>query len=85
MNIFDTPQSLESELSSGPGKVIPIQCDVRNEEQILAMFERIRTELGRIDVCINNAGLAHPAYLSSGGTEHWREMLEVIHWREMLS
>ena len=51
--------------------------DLRDTEAIVALFERIRRELGGVDVLINNAGLGRRAPLMSGETEHWREMLEV--------
>jgi len=54
-----------------------MKCDVRNEEEILAMFEKIKSQFGGVDVCINNAGLAHDAPLLSGATSDWRNMMEV--------
>lgn len=54
-----------------------MKCDLTKEDEILAMFRRIQTELGGVDVCINNAGLAHCAPLLSGNTADWRNMLEV--------
>lgn len=56
---------------------LPIQTDLRDEAQILAMFEKIRTTWGGVDVLVNNAGLGHKASLLDGSTEHFREMLEV--------
>ena len=41
------------------------------------MFGRIQSELGGVDVCINNAGLAHCAPLLSGSTADWKNMLDV--------
>lgn len=37
----------------------------------------MQDKFGGVDVCVNNAGLAHDAPLFSGETESWREMLEV--------
>ena len=54
-----------------------IKCDVRNEDEIIAMFEKIKAQFGGVDVCINNAGLAHDAPLLSGATSDWRNMMEV--------
>ena len=62
---------------TGPGQVIPMQCDLTNESEILATFARIRSELGGVDVCVNNAGLAKNAPLLSGTTDQWREMFDV--------
>lgn len=36
--------------------IIPIQCDVTDEEEIRSVFRRIYEESGRIDVLVNNAG-----------------------------
>ena len=41
------------------------------------MFDVIRTKYGGVDVCVNNAGLAHPAPLFSGAYSAWRNMVDV--------
>jgi len=55
----------------------PIQCDMRNEAEILSLFEQITNEWGGVDICINNAGLLKDSPLLSGDSDHWREMLDV--------
>lgn len=37
------------------GKVIPLACDVRDIDQVEAMWERAKTDLGQIHVVLNNA------------------------------
>ena len=64
-------------LKSQKGSLTPMCCDVSKEVEVLAMFDKIKNDLGGVDVCINNAGLAHDAPLLSGSTEDWRHMLEV--------
>jgi NAD(P)-dependent dehydrogenase (short-subunit alcohol dehydrogenase family) len=54
-----------------------MKCDLTKEDEILSMFGRIQSELGGVDVCINNAGLSHCAPLLSGSTADWRNMLDV--------
>jgi NAD(P)-dependent dehydrogenase (short-subunit alcohol dehydrogenase family) len=39
------------------GRAVAIQADVAHEDQILAMFERIDRELGRLTALVNNAGV----------------------------
>ena len=70
---------MAAELSDSSGKLYPMKCDVRNEAEIKAVFEYGKSTLGGIDVCINNAGVAHDAPLLSANsaTEDWRNMLEV--------
>ncbi|PVD38336.1 hypothetical protein C0Q70_00948 [Pomacea canaliculata] len=73
-------EKLREEINNktGGGSVTVIPCDVSKEEEVLAMFEKI-PNLGRVDVCINNAGLAHNAPILTGdtGVKEWRHMFEV--------
>ncbi|XP_063060174.1 dehydrogenase/reductase SDR family member 11a [Engraulis encrasicolus] len=59
------------------GTLIPYKCDLANEEEILSMFSAIRMLHHGVDVCINNAGLAHCEPLLCGRTEAWRNMIDV--------
>ena len=70
-------QSISNDVKGEKGKLIPIKCDLSKEEEILAMFKKIKTDYGGVDVLVNNAGLAHNATLLSGETEQWRNMLDV--------
>ncbi|CAG2123266.1 unnamed protein product, partial [Medioppia subpectinata] len=76
---IDQLNELESELKAKKlkGSFKAIKCDLRQESDIKAMFEEIGSSFGRIDICINNAGLAKDAPLITGDTESWREMLDV--------
>ena len=54
-----------------------MKCDVAKEDEVKAMFAVAKAQFGGVDVCVNNAGLAHSAPLLSGSTDDWRNMLEV--------
>ena len=45
------------DLADGAEGDVTIATDVSDEEQVKAMYERARDELGRIDVLFNNAGI----------------------------
>ncbi|XP_047235287.1 dehydrogenase/reductase SDR family member 11a isoform X2 [Girardinichthys multiradiatus] len=75
----DKIEKLAAECQSAgySGTLIPYKCDLSNEEEILSMFSAIKTLHKGVDVCINNAGLAHNEPLLSGKTEGWRNMIDV--------
>ncbi|XP_069125712.1 dehydrogenase/reductase SDR family member 11-like [Argopecten irradians] len=70
-------QALADELKNEKGSLTAIKCDLTKEEDILDMFAKVKAEFGGVDVCVNNAGLAHNAPILSGETQQWREMLDV--------
>lgn len=43
------------EIESAGGKALPIACDIRFEEQVVAAVEQTVKRFGGIDACINNA------------------------------
>ncbi|XP_063876872.1 dehydrogenase/reductase SDR family member 11-like isoform X1 [Scylla paramamosain] len=73
----DKVQALADELKGQPGSLLPIECDLTKDDQVLAMFARIKRELGGVDVCINNAGKAVLSSLTEGTPEQWRQMLDL--------
>lgn len=45
------------------GKIIAKKCDVTDESQVVAVFDWIRADFGRLDVLVNNAGIMRAAFL----------------------
>jgi len=43
------------EIEAAGGKALALQCDIRDEEQVLAAVEKTAETFGGIDICINNA------------------------------
>ena len=73
----DRLEMLASEIAEAGGEFLPIEADLRREEDILRVFDTIRGRWGGVDVLVNNAGVGRLAPLTSGATAAWREMLEV--------
>ena len=59
------------------GKLVGMKCDVTNEDDIKNVFSYAKDQFGGIDVCVNNAGLAHNSPLLTGDAKYWRNMLDV--------
>ena len=47
--------SAAKEIESAGGSALPIQCDLRDEEQIQASVEKAVAEFGGLDILVNNA------------------------------
>lgn len=51
-----------------------MQCDVRDEDQIIALVKSVEGQLGQVDVFFSNAGLAcgEPGHAASASNEAWQ-------------
>ncbi|XP_013880688.1 dehydrogenase/reductase SDR family member 11 [Austrofundulus limnaeus] len=67
----------ECQAAGYSGQLVPFKCDLSKTEEIESMFASIKAQHKGVDVCINNAGLAHPEFLLSGKTSGWKNMLDV--------
>lgn len=50
-----TIHSAASEIEAAGGRALPLQCDIRHEDQVAAAMERTIAAFGGIDILINNA------------------------------
>ncbi|XP_064637557.1 dehydrogenase/reductase SDR family member 11-like [Lineus longissimus] len=73
---FEKLKEVAEELNQyGSGSVYG--CDITQEDEILAMFEKVNDKYGGVDVMINAAGLANGAALTTGKTSDWKRMIDV--------
>jgi len=59
------------------GTVTAMRCDVTKEEDILRMFADIAKSHKKVDILINNAGMARTDTLTGGESAGWREMIDI--------
>jgi citronellol/citronellal dehydrogenase len=59
-----TIHSAAKEIEAAGGKALPVQCDIREEDQVMAAVEQTVEAFGGIDIAINNASA-----ISLTGTE----------------
>nr|CAD7461194.1 unnamed protein product [Timema tahoe] len=70
-------EELSTELKGAPGKLHALKGDVSKEEDILAAFDWVKKNLGRIDVLVNNAGVLYLSMLTDGETSHWKQIFDL--------
>lgn len=63
----------------GCKQLYPYKCDLSNSEEVCHMFEWIENNpnLGKVDVCIANAGMAYDNSLLEGTVTEWKQMLDI--------
>ena len=65
--IYETAQ----EVTRLGGQGIGARCDHRNDQEVQAVFEQIRSEQNRLDILVNNVWGGYEHY--TDGTEFWNE------------
>jgi NAD(P)-dependent dehydrogenase (short-subunit alcohol dehydrogenase family) len=62
--------------ASGEGRVTGAVCDVRDYDEVKALFEHARAEFGGTDVLVNNAGIGLFQTVEETAPEDFRAVLE---------
>jgi NAD(P)-dependent dehydrogenase (short-subunit alcohol dehydrogenase family) len=62
-------------IASEGGRAAFFEADLRHEEAIVDLIERVIADLGRLDVLVNNAGVSRLEGAASESLEGWNEVL----------
>lgn len=78
---FDSEHSPAAEVvelvQSLGGRAIAVKADVSQEDQVQAMFLRVREEFETIDILVNNAGLQQDAPIDEMTLQQWKTVIDV--------
>ncbi|MGJ5008607.1 SDR family NAD(P)-dependent oxidoreductase [Bradyrhizobium oligotrophicum] len=69
-------QAAVADLAGRGGRAIAITADVSDKDEVAAMVARVASELGRIDILINNAGMSirKPPHVLE--LEEWQQVID---------
>ena len=74
----DAAEQVVQAIRAAGGRAIAVQADVADEAQVLAMYERIDRELGRLTALVNNAGVVDvTARLDEMSVARFKRMFDI--------
>jgi glucose 1-dehydrogenase len=73
----DQAREVVAEIEKSGSRAFAHQADISQEDQVSAMFERMKAELGTIDILINNAGLQQDAPIDEMTLNQWNLVINV--------
>lgn len=68
---YEKLEELSKEIESMGRKVLPVKCDVTNEENVRTAVKEVMEHFGKIDILVNNAGVAAEGAVDSITEEEW--------------
>jgi NAD(P)-dependent dehydrogenase (short-subunit alcohol dehydrogenase family) len=58
-------------------RVLPVSCDVSDPDSLKHAYARVMSELGKVDIVVNNAGISRAMPFEQTTDEIWRDDLEL--------
>jgi NAD(P)-dependent dehydrogenase (short-subunit alcohol dehydrogenase family) len=69
--------SLARAMREDGGAALAVPCDVTNEGDVVALFQRVKSEFGRVDVVVNNAGVASGVAIDELSLQQWNDVVSI--------
>lgn len=71
----DAARSAVGEIRAAGGAALAVQADVRSGEAVQAMVAQVESELGEIDILINNAGITRDGLFMRMSAQDWHDVI----------
>lgn len=75
--VFDYDITPAPQEFGADSRVLAIQCDVSEEEQVQAAVEAAQGSFGRVDILVNNAGVTRDAIYHKMTDQQWDQVIKV--------
>lgn len=75
--------SVSAELSAKGAKVLCYQVDISKKSQVDKMAKSVISELGGLDILINNAGIGHNGEFVETPVATWQKLMDVNFWGQL--
>ncbi|MBN9351022.1 MAG: 3-oxoacyl-[acyl-carrier-protein] reductase [Chitinophagaceae bacterium] len=72
----DKANALANELSASGQKVKAYKSNAASYEDSESLIDQVMKEFGKIDICVNNAGISRDNLLLRVGEEQWNEVIQ---------
>ena len=59
------------------GAIVPVTCDMAATDEVTALVPRTLAEFGRLDIIVNNAGVAPASAFDQMALDVWRDVFDV--------
>ena len=73
----DAAREVVGEIERKNTRVIAVEADVSNEDQVRRMFGKAIKEFGTVDILINNAGIQRDAAFDTMTLDDWQNVIDV--------
>lgn len=74
---FDRTKEAAAKMEAELGiKVLPVRCDIKNPEEVDALYELVMKEFGRVDILVNNSGATWGSASLEYPLDGWRKVID---------
>ncbi|WP_445633455.1 Oxidoreductase [Nostoc sp. DSM 114161] len=70
-------QALAERIKASGGHALPVVTDITDETQVNNLASKANAEFGRIDIVVNNAGIALLGTIETGNPADWRRSFDI--------